>query len=216
MKATIRNLETEELLIEEIKFSGSIDELRDFFAEMGIVTPKIYRIEDAGIDPAPSKDEWDDCKKECNAVEPSNNKASDCPQKCTDEADEIPIALCSFKKLAGRDRIVDLPHVSAIICDVNGNKVKLDVTWSDTKKIEASAAMEKLWNALRRSDMGGMTTRSIGKAFVATDNTLYIKMAKTCYMRSWTKDVCDRVGGYFNQKHVDYVAFAYDGTLVKL
>lgn len=210
MKATIKNIETSELLIEEIQFDGSIDELRDFFAEMGIVTPKIYRETGADSNPAPTEDEWDDCKKESEAVEPQNKA------KCTDEADEIPIALCSFKKLAGRDRIVDLPHVSAIICDVNGNKVKLDVTWSDTKKVEASAAMEKLWNALRRSDMGGMTTRSIGKAFVATDNTLYIKMAKTCYMRSWTKDVCDRVGGYFDQKHVDYVAFSDDGTLEKL
>lgn len=216
MKATIKNIGTEELLIEEIQFEGPIDELRDFFAEMGIVMPKVYRKENAGNSPEPSKDEGDDCRKESSAVEPSNDKVEDCPQKCIDKGDEIPVALWGLEKLTGVDRIVDLPHVSAIICDVNGNKVKLDVTWSDTKKVEASAAMEKLWNALRRSDMGGMTTRSIGKAFVTTDNTLYIKMAKTCYMRSWTKDVCDRVGGYFDQKHVDYVAFSDDGTLEKL
>ena len=161
MKATLKNIETSELLIEEIQFDGSIDELRDFFAEMGIVMPKIYRKTGADSNPAPTKDEWDDCEKEREAVEPQNDKANDCRQpKCTDEGDEIPIALCSFEKLAGRDRIVDLPHVSAIICDVNGNKVKLDVTWSDTKKIEASAAMEELWNALRRSVMGGECRRS--------------------------------------------------------
>ena len=213
MKATIKNIGTEELLIEEIQFEGSIGELKDFFVEMGIVMPKIYRIEDAEIDPAPSKDEWDDCKKESSAVEPSNDKAEDCPQKCTDEADEIPIALCSFEKLTGRDRIVNLPHVSAIIRDVDGGAIKVDVAWDDTKRINAGAAMEKLWDNLRRSVMGGMTTRSIDKAFVATDNTLYLKMAEACNVKSWTKDVCDRVGGYFNQKHVDCVTFISNGEM---
>lgn len=210
MKATIRNIETGEYLIEEIQFEGSTNELKDFFAKMGVVLPKVYRKEN-GDDPAPLEDEWGDCKKESEAVEPQNKA------KCTDEADEIPIALYRFEKLAGCDRIIDLPHVSAIICGVNGNKVKLDVVWSDTKKIGASAAMEELWNTLRRSVMGGMTKRSIGKAFVATDNTLYIKMAKTCYMESWTKDVCDRVEGYFDQKHIDCTTFISNGeTPVKL
>lgn len=214
MKATIKNLETEGLLIEEIKFTGSIDELRDFFAEMGIVTPKIYRKKDAEIDPAPLEDEWSDCKKEDDAVEPQNDKA-----ECTgeaDEADEIPIALCSFEKLAGRNRIVDLPHVSAIICGVDGNATKIDVAWSDTKKIGASTAMEELWDTLRRNIMSG-TTKSIDKAFVATRNTLYVKMARACNVKSWTKDVCDKLGGYFNHKHVDCVTFISDDkTPVKL
>lgn len=214
MKTTIRNLATEDLLIEEIQFTGSIDELRDFFAEMGIVTPKIYCKKDADNTQASPKDDWDDCKKEREAVEPQNDKA-----KCTDEADEadeIPIALCSFEKLAGRDRIVDLPHVSAIICGVDGNATKIDVAWSDTKKIGASTAMEELWNTLRRNVMSG-TTKSIDKAFVATRNTLYVKMARACNVKSWTKDVCDKLGGYFNHKHVDCVTFVSDGeTPVKL
>lgn len=213
MKATIKNIETSDLLIEEIQFKGSIDELKDFFAEMGIVLPKVYLKESTDNTPAPSNDGWDDCKKESNAVEPSNDKAEDCTQKCTDEADKIPIALCSFEKLAGRDRIVDLPHVSAIIRDVDGGAIKVDVAWDDTKRINAGAAMEKLWDNLRRSVMGGMTTRSIDKAFVATDNTLYLKMAKACNVKSWTKDVCDRVGGYFNQKHVDCVTFISNGEM---
>ena len=221
MKATIKNIETSELLIEEIQFDGSIDELRDFFAEMGIVTPKIYRKTDADSNPAPMKDEWDDCKKEREAVGPENGKTNDCRQsKCTDEADEadeIPIALCSFEKLAGRDRIVDLPHASAIIRDVDGGAIKVDVGWSDTKRINAATAMEMLWDNLRRSVMGGMTTKSIDKAFVATDNTLYLKMATACNVKSWVKDACDRIAGYFNHKHVDCVTFISDGeTPVKL
>lgn len=212
MKATIRNLETSELLIEEIQFNGSIDELRDFFAEMGIVMPKIYRKKDADADPAPSKDEWGDCKKERNAVEPSNNKASDCPQNCADEGDEIPVALCGFEKLAGRDRIVDLPHVSAIIRDVDGGATKVDVTWGNTKKVNAATVMEKLWDNLRRSVMSG-TTKSIDKAFVATSNTLYIKMARACDVKSVANDACSKVEGYFGQKHVECVTFISSGEM---
>lgn len=207
MKTTIKNIETQELLIEEIQFEGSIDELKDFFAEMGIVMPKIYRKGDTDSDHlAPSEDEWDDCKKEINAVEPPNGKA-----KCTDEADEIPIALCGFEKLAGRDRIADLPHVSAIIRDVDGGAIKVDVAWGDTKKVNATAAMEKLWDSLRRSVMS--TTKSIDKAFIATNNTLYIKMARACNVKSVANDACDRVEGYFGQKHVECVTFISNGEI---
>lgn len=209
MKATIKNIETEALLIEEIEFSGSTDELRDFFAEMGIVPPKVYRKEN-GDDPAPLEDEWSDCKKEDDAVEPQNDKA-----KCTDEADEadeIPIALCSFEKLAGRDKIVDLPHVSAIICDIDGGAIKIDVTWGDTKKVGAIAAMEKLWDTLRRNIMSG-TTKSIDKAFVATRNTLYVKMARACNVKHVANDACNRVEGYFSQKNVECVTFISSGEM---
>lgn len=211
MKATIKNIETSELLIEEVQFDGSIDELRDFFAEMGIVMPKICRKEDTD-NSAPPKDEWDDCKRENNAVEPPKDKAGDYPQKCSDEADELPVALCGFEKLAGRDRIADLPHVSAIMRDVDGDAVKVDVTWGDTKKIGATAAMEKLWDSLRRSVMSG-TTKSIDKAFVATGNTLYIKMARACNVKSVVHDACDRVEGYFGQKHVECVTFISSGEM---
>ena len=212
MKATIKNLETEALLIEEIEFSGSINELRDFFAEMGIVMPKIYHTEDAEIDPTPSKDEWGDCKKERNAVEPPKDVQDNRSQKCADEADEIPIALCGFEKLAGRDRIVDLPHVSAIMRDVDGSAIKVDVAWGDTKRIGATAAMEKLWDSLRRSVMSG-TTKSIDKAFVATGNTLYIKMARACNVKSVANDACSKVEGYFGQKHVECVTFISSGEM---
>ena len=214
MKATIKNIETEELLIEEIQFDGSIDELRDFFAEMGIVMPKIYRMKDADADadPAPTKDEWNDCAKERDAVEPPNDKADDCPQKCSDEADELPVALCGFEKLTGRDRIVDLPHASAIMRDVDGTAIKVDVAWRDTKKVGATAAMERLWDSLRRSVMSG-TTKSIDKAFVATSNTLYIKMARACDVKSVANDACSKVEGYFGQKHVECVTFISSGEM---
>ena len=212
MKATIKNIETSELLIEEIQFEGSIDELRDFFAEMGIVTPKIYRNKDAGNDPAPTEDEWDDCKKENNAVEPPKDELESCQQTGTNEADEIPIALCGLEKLTGVDKITDLPHVSAIIRDVDGSAIKVDVAWGDTKRIGATAAMEKLWDSLRRSVMSG-TTKSIDKAFVATDNTLYIKMARACNVKSVAHDACDRVEGYFGQKHVECVTFISNGEM---
>ena len=214
MKATIRNLETSELLIEEIQFEGSIGELKDFFAEMGIVMPKIYRKKDADNTQASPKDEWDDCcKEEREAVEPQNDKTNDCRQpKCTDEADEIPIALCGFEKLDGRDRIVDLPHVSAIIRDVDGGATKVDVTWGDTKRINATTAMEKLWDNLRRSVMSG-TTKSIDKAFMATRNTLYIKMARACNVKDVANDACNRIEGYFSQKNVECVTFISSGEM---
>lgn len=212
MKATIKNIATGELLIEEIQFEGPIDELRDFFAEMGIVMPKVYRKENAGNSPEPSKDEWDDCRKESSAVEPSNDKVEDCPQKCIDKGDEIPVALWGLEKLTGVDRIVDLPHVSAIICDVDGSAIKVDVTWGDTTKISAATAIEKLWDSLRQSVMSG-TTKSIDKAFVATGNTLYIKMARACNVKSVVHDACDRVEGYFGQKYVECVTFISNGEM---
>lgn len=212
MKTTIKNIETSELLIEEIQFEGSVDELRDFFAEMGIVMPKVYRKENAGNSPEPSKDEWDDCKKENNAVEPPKDELESCQQTGTNEADEIPIALCGFEKLAGSDRIVNLPHVSAIMRDVDGSAIKVDVAWGDTKRVGATAAMEKLWDSLRRSVMSG-TTKSIDKAFVATGNTLYIKMARACNVKSVAHDACDRVEGYFGQKHVECVTFISNGEM---
>lgn len=212
MKTTIKNIETSELLIEEIQFEGSVDELRDFFAEMGIVMPKVYRKENAGNSPEPSKDEWDDCKKENNAVEPPKDELESCQQTGTNEADEIPIALCGFEKLAGSDRIVNLPHVSAIMRDVDGSAIKVDVAWGDTKRVSATAAMEKLWDSLRRSVMSG-TTKSIDKAFVATGNTLYIKMARACNVKSVAHDACDRVEGYFGQKHVECVTFISNGEM---
>lgn len=212
MKTTIKNIETSELLIEEIQFEGSVGELKDFFVEMGIVMPKIYRIEDAEIDPAPSKDEWDDCKKEINAVEPSKNVQDNRSQKCADEADELPIALCGLEKLTGVDKITDLPHISAIMRDVDGSAIKVDVAWGDTKRVGATAAMEKLWDSLRRSVMSG-TTKSIDKAFVATSNTLYIKMARACNVKSVAHDACDRVEGYFGQKHIKCVTFISNGEM---
>lgn len=211
MKATLKNIGTEELLIEEIQFEGSIDELRDFFAEMGVVLPKVYRKEN-GDDPAPLEDEWGDCKKEDDTVEPSKDKAGDCPQKCNGEADELPVALCGFEKLTGRDRIVDLPHVSAIICGVDGNATKVDVTWGDTKKIGPAAAIEKLWDSLRRSVMSG-TTKSIDKAFMATRNTLYIKMARACNVKGVANDACNRVEGFFGLRNVECVTFISDGEM---
>lgn len=211
MKATIKNIETSDLLIEEIQFKGSIDELKDFFAEMGIVMPKVYRMEDADVDPAPSKDEWDDCKKENNAVEPPKDEQDNYQQANTNEADDIPVALWGFEKLAGRDRVVDLPHVGAIICGVDGNAIKVDVTWGDTKKIGPVAALEKLWDFLRRSVMS--TTKSIDGAFVATGNTLYIKMARACNVKSVANDACNKLEAFFNQKHVDCVTFISDGEM---
>ena len=212
MKATIKNIETQELLIEEIQFEGSVDELRDFFAEMGIVMPKVYLKESTDNAPAPSNDGWEDCKKKNNAVAPPKDELESCQQTGTNEAFEISTVLCGFEKLAGRDRIVDLPHVSAIMRDVDGSAIKVDVAWGDTKRIGATAAMEKLWDSLRRSVMSG-TTKSIDKAFVATDNTLYIKMARACNVKSVAHDACDRVEGYFGQKHVECVTFISNGEM---
>lgn len=206
MKATIKNIETSDLLIEEIQFEGSVDELRDFFAEMGIVLPKVYRKEN-GDDPRPLEDEWGDCKKENDAVEPSNDSAGE-----IDDSDKIPIALCGLEKLTGVDKITDLPHVSAIMRDVDGTAIKVDVAWGDTKKVGAIVAMERLWDSLRRSVMSG-TTKSIDKAFVAANNTLYIKMARACNVKSIVNDACDRVEGFFSQKHVDCVTFISDGEM---
>lgn len=206
MKATIKNIETGDLLIEEIQFEGSIGELKDFFVEMGIVMPKIYRKEN-GDDPGPLEDEWGDCKKEDDAVEPSNDSAGE-----IDDSDKIPIALCGLEKLTGVDKITDLPHVSAIICGVDGNATKVDVTWGDTKKIGPAAAIEKLWDFLRRSVMSG-TTKSIDKAFVAANNTLYIKMARACNVKGVANDACNRVEGFFDLRNVECVTFISDGEM---
>lgn len=206
MKTTIKNIETSDLLIEEIQFEGSIGELKDFFVEMGIVMPKIYRKKN-GDDPGPLEDEWGDCKKEDDAVEPSNDSTGE-----IDDSDKIPIALCGLEKLTGVDKITDLPHISAIMRDVDGSAIKVDVAWGDTKRVGVTAAMEKLWDSLRRSVMSG-TTKSIDKAFVATGNTLYIKMARACNVKSVAHDACDRVEGYFGQKHVECVTFISNGEM---
>lgn len=206
MKTTIKNIETSDLLIEEIQFEGSIGELKDFFVEMGIVMPKIYRKKN-GDDPGPLEDEWGDCKKEDDAVEPSNDSDGE-----IDDSDKIPIALCGLEKLTGVDKITDLPHVSAIICGVDGNATKVDVTWGDTKKIGPAAAIEKLWDFLRRSVMSG-TTKSIDKAFVAANNTLYIKMARACNVKGVANDACNRVEGFFGLRNVECVTFISDGEM---
>ena len=73
--------------------------------------------------------------------------------------------------------------------------------------------MEKLWDNLRRSVMGGMTTRSIDKAIVATRNTLYVKMARACNVKHVANDACNRVEAFFNQKHVDCITFISDGEM---